>query len=114
MAMPSCIHPLKGGVLQQPRGSRKTASAAACACFDHVGIPTKRRGPVGLLAVTRFHGDALASLRAPTAQHRLPALGLHPATETVLLAPLPPVWLKCTLRHAAPYDENFAKGKLKV
>src|SRR5271169_4163809 len=52
-----------------------------------------------LLAETRFHRDALASLGPATRQHLGPAFGLHASPEPVLLRALAPVGLKCTFRH---------------
>ena len=52
-----------------------------------------------LVAEPRAHAHPLASLGPPPAQHCRAALCLHPAPEPVYLAPPPPVWLKCPLRH---------------
>ncbi len=52
-----------------------------------------------LLAETRFHGDALASLGPAARQHLGPAFGLHASPEPVLFRALAPVGLKCTFRH---------------
>ncbi len=52
-----------------------------------------------LLAKSGLNADPLAPLGAAAGKYLLAALGLHAHAEAVLLAPLAPVGLECTLRH---------------
>jgi hypothetical protein len=115
------IHALKIGVLQQMLRFRKPAAgggvvtrhsvsvahlpqrAQSCGMVGHDPLQFHRKAEflvVGLVAITRRYGDALASLGTTARQHRPTALGLHARTKSVRLRAVTTVGLECALRHA--------------
>src|SRR6266702_2922103 len=72
------------------------------------GLNDARRAK--LVAEAGAHGDLVASLGTPAAQHRCACLGLHPGKEPVGLRAVASVWLEGTLRHLIPLLLNFFAG----
>ena len=56
-------------------------------------------GSLKLVAEASAHGDLVASLGTPAAQHSCARLGLHPGQKPVGLRAMAAVWLEGTLRH---------------
>ena len=75
----------------------------SCGMVGHDPLQFHRKAEflvVGLVAITRRYGDALASLGTTARQHRPTALGLHARTKSVRLRAVTTVGLECALRHA--------------
>lgn len=110
MALPVLVHALKISVLQQVRRLGKLGSSIAA--HNETG-PASAKSPDSttqtirkncqaagdLLAIAGLNRNALAPLGATTRKYRLTALGLHAATETVLLGTFAAVGLECALGH---------------
>ena len=66
-------------------------------------------GSLKLVAEASAHGDLVASLGTPAAQHSCARLGLHPGQKPVGLRAMAAVWLEGTLRHLIPLLLNFLR-----
>ena len=68
-----------------------------------------RRQDAALLPESGLHRDTLATLGAPAREHRLSALGFHPATKSVRLGAATPVGLERALRHEMIYSSSVER-----
>jgi hypothetical protein len=114
MAAAFLVNPLKIAVPEQSHTVSKSGAFAGsgqintciCKCGDFIhdsnsgcGIAINSGKGNRLLTEAGLNRHPLAPLGAPTRDHRLAALGLHPGTKSVRLRAVTSVRLECPLGH---------------